>query len=305
MIERIVVPLDGSLTAEAILPQVRRVLHRNDSEILLVRAVSLSPLETSISAAEVALGAAREYLSGQKEKLERSGARVRCVARMGPTADVILDLVKEERATLIALATHGASGVSRLLLGSVAEEILRRSPVPVLAVRPFWTRDWIPPSGTERPALRNLLVPVEGNDRSVESLPGILELAKLFDMRIVLLRVLDGHRRKPPSEEERAEAAKQLQALAWTIERRGVEALTLVEAGDPARQILDAIRAHSIDLIAMTTRGRSGLGRLLAGSVTERVLRSAAVPLLIQCSPEAGRMSGAPPSRERAQSLQG
>ncbi len=290
MIERIVVPLDGSLTAEAILPQVRRVLYRNDSEIILVRAVDLVPIETAMMKEEAVLGAAREYVFGQKEKLERAGARVKFDVRMGRPVDVILQVVEEEKATLIALATHGASGMSRLLLGSVAEGILRKSPVPVLTVRPFWAREWVPPTGTERQPIHNLLLPVDGSDLSVASLPGILELAKLFEMRVVLLRVLDGTGRKSTSVEEHAEAVKQLKALAWSVEQKGVEAVTLVEAGDPARRILDSIRSHAIDLIAMTTHGRSGLSRLVLGSVTERVLRSATVPLLVTCSPEARSM---------------
>jgi nucleotide-binding universal stress UspA family protein len=290
MIERIVVPLDGSLTAEAILPQVRRVLYRNDSEIILVRAVDLVPIETAMMTEEAVLGAAREYIFGQKEKLERAGARVRFVVRTGGAVDVILGVAREEKATLIALATHGASGMSRLLLGSVAEGILRKSPVPVLTVRPFWTHDWVPLAGAERQPIRNLLLPVDGSDLSVVSLPGIVELAKLFEMRVVLLRVLGGTGRKSTSVEEHAEAVKQLKALARTVEQKGVEAVTLVEAGDPARRILDSIRSHAIDLIAMTTHGRSGLSRFVVGSVTERVLRSATVPLLVTCSPERSSM---------------
>jgi len=286
MIERIVVPLDGSLTAEAILAQVRRVLYRNDSEIILVRAVNRTPIEKAMMDADAALGAAREYLYGQQEKLERGDVQVRVVAREGPPVDVILETVEEEKATMIALATHGASGISRLLLGSVAEGILRKSPVPVLAVRPFWSYELLPPAGTELLPMENLLVPVDASDLSIASLPGVVELARLFDMRIVLLRVLDGSQKKPASAENHGEAVKQLKALAQMVEKRGVEAVTMIKEGDPARQILDTVRLNGIQLIAMTTHGRSGLSRLVMGSVTERVLRCATVPMLLNCSPE-------------------
>src|SRR5689334_23155075 len=123
MIERIVVPLDGSMTAEGILPQVRRLLYRNDSEIILVLAVNLVPVEGAMMNSEIAFDTAREYIYGQKEKLERAGVRVKAVVRMGTPIDVILEVVEHERATMIALATHGASGISRLLVGSVAEGI--------------------------------------------------------------------------------------------------------------------------------------------------------------------------------------
>src|SRR5579862_1624426 len=281
MIERILVPLDGSMTDEAILPQVRRVLHQNRSEIILVRAVNEAPVVGTMEDGDAALEAAREYLYGQKEKLESAEVRVKAVVRHGAPIDVILKTVGEEKATMVAVATHGASGISRLLLGSVAEGILRRSPVPVLVVRPFWSYELWGSTGGERLPLRNLLVPVEGTDISTVSLPGAIELAKLFGMSILLLRVLEADKRPSVTAEEHAEAVKQLKALARTVEKAGVEALTLVDVGDPARQILDSIRTRGIDLIAMTTRGREGLSRLVVGSVTERVLRSASVPLLV------------------------
>jgi nucleotide-binding universal stress UspA family protein len=245
--------------------------------------------------ADTALGAAREYLQGQKEKLERGGVNVNVIVRLGTPAEAILETVQEQRATMVALATHGAAGVSRLLLGSVTEEVLRRSPVPVLVIRPFWSYEVQLPRGSEHPPLRTLLVPVDGTDLSTASLPGIIELAKRFDMQIVLLRVLEASKRRPVPAEEHAEALRHLKALARTVEKAGVEAVTLVDVGDPARQILDSIRARGVDLIAMTTHGRSGLQRLVAGSVTERVLRSATVPLLVTRASERTFEAGCAP----------
>ena len=171
MIERIVVPLDGSLTAEAILPQVRRLLYRKDSEVILVQAVIPPPVENSLAIAEAQLEAARQYMFGQKERFEKSGVRVTFEVRIGAAVGVILDVVQEQKATMIALATHGGTGISRLLFGSVAEGILRKSPVPVLLVRPFWSYDLVPPGAPEHRPLRNLLLPVdEAIGRSKSSL---------------------------------------------------------------------------------------------------------------------------------------
>jgi nucleotide-binding universal stress UspA family protein len=281
MIERIVVPLDGSLTAEAILPQVRRVLYRNDSEVILVRAVVPPPVENSLLVAEPLLAAAREYILGQQEHLEKAGVRVKHVVRIGSPVGVILDVVEEEKATMIALATHGSSGVKRVLFGSVAEDVIRRTPVPVLLLRPFWSYELLPAVAPEQRPIRNLLLPVDGSDLSAEALPGVIEFADLFETRVVLLRVLEEKKRKPASLDEKAEAEKQLQALARTLEKKGVETLSLVEKGDPTEQILKAARFHEIDLIALTTHGRSGLRRAVTGSVTENVLRKATAPLLI------------------------
>jgi len=279
MIERIVVPLDGSLTAEAVLPHLRRVLHRNDSEVILVRVVVPPTVENSMLIVDAELGAAQEYIRGQAERLERAGVRVRHVTRVGSPVRVILDVVEEQKATMLALATHGSTGVKRLLFGSVAEGLLRKTPIPVLLVRPFWSYELVPPIGTEQRPVRNVLVPVDGSDRSFEALPAVVEFAELFESRVVLLRVLEEGRKG--EEGDPVEAEKQLLALSKTIEKKGVETLRFVERGKAVDQILRAIQVHEIDLVAMTTHGRTGLSRVLTGSVTEEVLRQAPVPLLV------------------------
>lgn len=282
MIERIVVPLDGSLTAEAVLPHIRRLLYRHDSEVILVRAVVLPMVETGYSIAEAELGAAREYVLGQRERLERAAVRVSHLVRMGSPVDVILDVVREQKATMIAMATHGATGVGRLLFGSVAEGVLRKSPVPVLTVRPFWSYELAPPVGIERRPVRNVLLAVDGSDLSFQSLPDVAQLADLFEARVVVLQVVEDG-------EQVGEARRHLQAIVKPIEKAGVETLVLVEQGDAVEQILKAVRFHDVDLIAMTTHGRSGISRAVTGSVTEDVLRKATVPLLVTRSAAPGK----------------
>jgi nucleotide-binding universal stress UspA family protein len=281
MIERIVVPLDGSLAAEAILPQVRRVLHRSDSEIILVQAVPVPMVEDAIVLAEAQIGAAREYLLGQVERLAKQGVRVKHVLRVGAPVGVILEVVESEKATMIALATHGATGLKRFLLGSIAEDVIRNSPVPVLLVRPFWSYDLVPPGNPELRPIRKLLLPVDGSGLAREALPGILEYAALFDAQIVLLRILVGADRRTVEAPEKLLAEQELEELAGAIEKKGVETIRLLGTGAPVDRILKTIREQGIDLVAMATHGRAGLSRVTSGSVTEEVLRKAEVPLLV------------------------
>ena len=287
MIERIVVPLDGSLTAEAILPQVRRLLYRHDSEVILVRAVIPSMAENAIMVAEAELAAARGYMHGQMDRLEKGGVRTKIVVRIGSPVGVILDVVEEQGATMIALATHGATGLKRLLFGSVAEALVRKSPVPVLLVRPFWSYEIAAPVRPEHAPVRNVLLAVDGSDLALEAVPGVIEIAELFDARVVLLRVLEG--KKAEAAGEKAEAEKQLKAIAKAIERKGVETLSLIERGEPVEEILKALRFHEAELLAMATHGRSGLTRAVTGSVTEEVLRRATVPLLVAGHPRGAK----------------
>jgi nucleotide-binding universal stress UspA family protein len=283
MIERIVVPLDGSATAETILPQVRRILRRAGSEITLVRAIvpPLAEDAMTMTAAEARLDQARNYVSGVERRLKETGVRVKSVTRVGAAAGVILDVAREERASLIAMATHGETGLKRLLLGSVTENVLRKSPVPVLVVRPFHSYTIVPPGSPEQRPIRNLLLPMDETDGSLSALGPAGELAALFDSRVLLLRVLEMDKKGTDLAQARAGAEHHLREIARPLEGQGIETVFRVEQGDPAKVILEVCRATEVDLVAMATHGRSRISRVVSGSVTEHVLRESTVPLLV------------------------
>jgi nucleotide-binding universal stress UspA family protein len=291
MIDRILVPLDGSRVAEQILPHLRRVLHRRDAEVILVRAAVPPPTENGMLIADTLLAAAREYLTETQDRLRDQGIRVRSVVRLGSPAVVILDVALEERATMIALATHGETGLKRLLAGSVAEAILRRSQVPVLLVRPFWSYELLPGRSDEdelRP-IRNLLVPMDNPDDAELLLPPVTELARLFDARVVLLHVMTPEDRQQPDLAARQSVEEsQLARMASRLEHEKVEAATLIEKGEPAHQILEAARANEVDLIAMSTHAKSGFLGLFTSTVTEKVLRESTCPMLVIHAPVPG-----------------
>jgi nucleotide-binding universal stress UspA family protein len=281
MIERIVVPLDGSALAEEILPHVRKVLRRADSEVFLVRAVIPAPGEDAMVLAEAALGAAREYLERVQDRLVEQGVRVTARALVGSAARVILDVTQQDGATMIAMATHGQTGLKRLLLGSVAENVLRKSPVPVLVVRPFWSYELLPrwtEKAEDRP-IRTILLPLDGGRLSSAIVPPATEMATLFSSRVILLRVVEPKDKR--GRDDGTTSVAHLNRFSLALEMRGLETVSMVRQGKPAQKILEAARAHEADLIAMATHGRSGLSRLVSGSVTEKVLREAPCPMLV------------------------
>ena len=110
MWEKILVPLDGSETAEAILPHVRRLLRRHDSEVILLRVAHPPIAEEQVTVIEASLAAAREYVVGIKDRFEQQGVRATAEARVGPPAGTILEVAEERDVSLIAIATHGGSG---------------------------------------------------------------------------------------------------------------------------------------------------------------------------------------------------
>jgi len=277
MFERILVPLDASPLAEAVLTQLRSVLLRKDSEVILLQA-ALPPAGMDagvIGVDELFVSRARSYLASLERDLAAQGVRVRSIVRTGGPAEVILSVSEEVDASLIALATHGRSGIPRWILGSVAEKVIRASRVPVLAVRSFRTPGpEAAPVGREALSIRKILVPIDDSNHSLEVVPPAVELAKLYGSKAVILHVCEGH---PAC----SVPVPQLNYAYEHFAAAGVEAIPVMRMGDAPVQILEECRAQDADLIAMSTHGRSGPSRWMLGSVAEKVLRAATVPLLL------------------------
>ncbi len=143
MYERILVPLDGSAGAEEILPFVERIAGPAGAEVCLVRVVEPVSAVAALGAGGV-VGPdalflrqleAKKYLADVAHRLEARGLRVRTVLGLGTPATEIGETARAEKADLIAMTTHGLTGVRRALFGSVAEAVLRAASVPVLMIR--------------------------------------------------------------------------------------------------------------------------------------------------------------------------
>jgi nucleotide-binding universal stress UspA family protein len=142
-----------------------------------------------------------------------------------------------------------------------------------------------------------VIVPLDGSPLAEAVIPFLTEIAGPLDMSIVLLRVLEplpvavveGVRQAmiDVSDDRRRDAATYLASIAATLEKRGIRTTYDVRAGRPDMQIIEAARDNHADLIAMSTHGRSGIGRLLFGSVAEQVLRQAEVPVFMMRHSEA------------------
>lgn len=144
---------------------------------------------------------------------------------------------------------------------------------------------------------KRALIPLDGSMVAEGIIPFILEIAGPLDMEVVLLRVvvpippsvIEGarHVEVEDTEKRRLEAEASLAPIAVDLRAKGVRTRTLVRRGEPRTEILGAAREAGADLIAMTTHGRSGLGRLLFGSVAEAVLRQSDIPVFLMRQTEA------------------
>lgn len=289
MLERILVPLDGSKLAESVLIQVRQLLMQKDAEVLLLRVVTLPPSPEADAGEPLDLlwSHAVGYLRTVEDQLAGQGARVRTKVVEGFPANAILETAKSENISLIAMSTHGRTGLSRWVFGSVTEKVLRVSPVPVLAVPSFVGLGGSAfPVGARELLFKRIVVPIAAADLSLEVIPAVLEFAQLFGAHVFLVNVCEGP--------ECAAQIPQMRKAYDVLRQGGIVVEPLMKKGDPAVEILKTCDESGADLIAMTTHGHSGVSRWVLGSVAEKVLRAAHTPLLVV------RPAKAPRSREPA-----
>ncbi|MBN2098618.1 MAG: universal stress protein [Dehalococcoidia bacterium] len=147
MFQKILVCLDGSKLAEQILPYAAEQASSFGSSLVLFQVVSLAslPTPTGIESVPVAVpndqlaeaeAAAGDYLEALAVPLREKGLNVQCVAMLGQPAESIVSYAEENKFGLVALATHGRSGLKRLVFGSVADHVIRKSGLPILLIKP-------------------------------------------------------------------------------------------------------------------------------------------------------------------------
>jgi nucleotide-binding universal stress UspA family protein len=217
-----------------------------------------------------------------------TGVDVRFRVRSGVPLDQILAEAKEIGSDLIVMGTHGHTGFDRLVLGSVAEKVLRKARCAVLTV---------PPPVTDAPSqglglFKRILCPLDFSDASLEALEYVFPLAKEADADVILVHVIEG---VPESaglrvtltstftEHLRAleeDALKRLQAAVPDDARPWCRPSTLLLRGKPYQEILRVAQERDVRLIVMGVHGRSAIDRLFFGSTTSHVVRNATCPVM-------------------------
>jgi nucleotide-binding universal stress UspA family protein len=283
MYSKILVPLDGSPLAEQILPSVRflAVTDNIPVELLWVNDVEIAKWPPR-SGKEYLRQATARYLSAVRQ--------IDSIEADGKAAEVIVRRAAAEPGCLIAMATHGMSGMRRWLIGSVASKVTQSAQNPLLLVRPTENAD---PAAAI--ALNTIFVPLDGSGLAEKALPHAVALAKGLKLAVQLVRfyrlppdafvVADGVI-APGSAQFRGamhkEAESYLDGKVETLRAEGLDRVigTAME-GDAASEIIDLAAKTAHSLIAMSTHGRSGIGRWLLGSVAEKVLQHSRAPVLL------------------------
>lgn len=296
MFHTIEVPLDGSPFAEQALPHTLGIVRRAGAALDLVHVHVLHFSEGHRPARfsydpEVDKEQKRQerlYLEDAAKKLTAvSPVSVTAAVVTGLDAEGILQRAQYEKADLIVMATHARGPLGRFFVGGVADELIRQAAVPVLLVHP---RDPAPGLVPE-PLLEHVLVPLDGSSLAERVLGPALDLVRLWDGRCTLLRVIEGspattagqpNRSRPPEGEQEAVAQAYLEKIAGRLREEGMAVQTrVVVAPHAAPAILEEAQAQLCDFIALATHGRSGLSRMLFGSIAEKVIRGASTPVLV------------------------
>jgi nucleotide-binding universal stress UspA family protein len=257
-----------------------------DTETLIPSTAALQGRSHNILTAE------REHNGDYLKEIASSFPEPTAVSysvRIGKPAEVIIEVAATHLDSLIAMTTHGRSGITRWLLGSVAEKVLHGAENDVLLIR-------APEPIEKRRAaaqLERVVVPLDGSELAEKALPCAVELAKKMNLEVILLRVyfMPGVAYPTGSyapdwnlldRETRQRATEYLQTQISNLRNKGLVRVSLkVLEGSAAEKIIDVGREKPESLIAMSTHGASGVGRRLLGSVTERIIRHSETAVLV------------------------
>jgi nucleotide-binding universal stress UspA family protein len=297
MRDGIMVPLDGSRFAEAALPAAIYLSRRENRPLLLVTVWQpVLPLYDTAKAREregERRGERYMYMANIARRVEEASGRAVSVEYLdGRAGDVLPRLPGPKGISLVVMATHARGPLMRASLGSVADEMVRKSTAPVLLVQPDEADTEI--SLESGGAFQRILVPLDGSDVAEKALQKWV-LGGMGPVELTLLRVIDfplpfvagdASVAIPVDPEvvraEKAEAQAYLDEVAERLSSWNCRVSTRVlEEASPWTGIVRFAESHRFDLIAMATHGRGGAARVLLGSVADRVVRSTNVPVLM------------------------
>ncbi len=325
MFTRIIVPFDGSKRAEAVLPVVRLLASAYESDVTLLRAVEFDesslPVDYIGPMIEVMANEARDRMRDRAEGyLSNLGSGLdsdkvdNLVSFEDPIAAITNEASKDFLKTLVAMSTHGRTGIGRLVVGSVTDRVLHSSSNPMLIIRPEIDEDqleresWkqgeafsihlerpdIPAQNFEgRAEVDTLVVPLDGSEISEKSLETAIDLAGRIDAKLLLVRVASSTMQMSMASEWPAgypdiltaveDASKgYLMLKVEELKQQGITNIdSMVLVGDAAANIVETADQNPNSMIIMTSRGRAGLGRAILGSVADRVVSTSTAPVLL------------------------
>jgi len=296
MYSKILIPLDGSKTAEKVLPYARYLAGKLKLPVELLAVIDIAEMATQIAAekaryldtlVEDGVRASTTYLRGIATTF--TAGNVSCTVDKGRAEVAIVEKGEADANALIAMATHGRSGLNRFLLGSVAEKVLRGTTNPLLLIRASEDA-----KATGEAGLKSIIVPLDGSALAEGVLPNVASMAKELDLEVVLFRAYHLPYNTYGADDVYMmnyeeliagvsdDANAYLEKKVDEVKKLGVAKVSaLSKEGFAGDEIIALGRKTPDNLIAMCSHGRTGVRRFVLGSVTETVVRHSGDPVLV------------------------
>jgi nucleotide-binding universal stress UspA family protein len=288
----IVVPLDGSETAEGAIPYAVALARALEARVALVCVWEGNDSELAAALPAVALeidAKARAHFAEYLRTIEArafGGVPVEAQMREGNAADQIVQAAAEEGARAIVIGTHGRSGVSRWLYGSTASRVLRDAFVPVMTVGPRLLE-----RSTTDVVYKHIMVPLDGTSLSETALPVARRIASASGARLSLVRAVPwAVQTYPytlpdsyiPQVDDELEKGAKAYLQRKEAELKDADVRAFVVRGAVADGLLDFEEKESVDLVVMSTHARAGIARAALGSTADRLVQGKAPVLLVR-----------------------
>jgi nucleotide-binding universal stress UspA family protein len=293
MFEKILLPLDGSELSELTLPYVEELAGKLGSEVVLYHVHGHE--HTNQEHMHLM------YLERVSEIMQRNirnsqpqltNIKITTIVEAGEPTENICNLVESNKIDLIVMTAVSISGMKiGKMLGSVTDHVCQTVAIPVMLIRP---QNQIPADRKLR-LINHVLIPLDGSELSKLALPAGEELSSklkvpvtLFQMATTVRLYNDVSGSSPyidytrVNDDEKKHAVEEMGLLEQELKAKGLNAKSIVTTGsDAANEIIELCNRSGIDLVVMSTHGRSGLGRWVFGNVAEKVLRHGETPLLL------------------------
>ena len=292
MFDPILVPLDGSLLAECVLPQVIAISQVFNSKIVLLHVMDKNPGDASAQFIDllnwqINKTEAKLYLERIADRLEKVGLRTTAIVLEGQVAESITEFARSQAMKLVILSSHGSSGLRPYGISSVADEITSNAPTSILIVRAREVKEQ--PYG-------HILVPLDGSWRAEYLLPMVTLLARFHNSQIQIVHVVkppEMARHLPVAQEDidlsnrvvarnREEALKYLEQIQSVSPLAAIDVKThLIVSDNAPLAIHEIVDQQKIDLVALNAHGYSGNNQWPYGSMVNNFILYGKVPLLI------------------------
>ncbi|MCS6817194.1 MAG: universal stress protein [Blastocatellia bacterium] len=277
---RILCPTDFSELATFALRYAAELARCSKASLLVMHADPFLPppyltagqFEEMLQALERTKAATRRYLTEYVRNVVGTEPDVEPLLVEDTPARAILETARQREADLIVMGTHGRSGLSRVMLGSVTERVLRESDRPVLTIR--YKAEALP---TPHVSVRHLLCPVNYTPIARTALQHAVAIARCFNAELTVVHVLEDEAQKASDREALARLCE------WVPEdvRAHCQMKELIRRGNAAEQIIETARALGSDMIVLGAHHKRFFDATVIGTTTVRVTRHAPCPVLV------------------------